>query len=70
MMSPEWCPDECGECNELGNCISCNDGLLLQSFECVEDCLDGFFKIGNTCSECPIECSECSSDTVNNLNFA
>lgn len=64
VMSPAWCPDECSECDELGNCLACDNEYVLQSFECVESCMDGFFKSEFECVECPIECSHCTSETV------
>ena len=63
-MSPGWCPAECGKCDELGNCLTCQNGLVLQSFECVDACMDGFYDSNGECFECPIECSHCNSKTV------
>ena len=66
-MSPGWCPAECGTCDELGNCLTCQNGLVLQSFECVDACMDGFYDSNGECFECPIECSHCNSKTVIHL---
>ena len=64
LMSPAWCPTECSKCDELGSCLECKDDFILQSFECVESCMEGFFEDDVGCRECPIECSQCSSLTV------
>jgi hypothetical protein len=55
------CPDECGKCNNVKDCTTCNDGFYLLDKECVPNCGPGFYvdKSSKTCRPCEKNCEVC-----------
>ena len=58
------CPTSCRTCDDLGSCLSCEPGSVLQNYECVEQCSDGLFERDGECHFCPINCDTCNSEHV------
>ena len=63
-LENQFCPAECRDCDELGNCLTCKDYKYLQLYDCVDQCSPGFYPDADQCLECPWSCESCSSADV------
>ena len=63
-LENQFCPAECRDCDELGNCLTCKDYKYLQLYDCVDQCSPGFYPEADQCLECPWSCESCSSADV------
>jgi len=65
------CYKNCEKCNKGGNetshnCISCKENKLLQEDKgnCIDNCLDGYYKDDKKCKNCNSNCKTCNNNST------
>ncbi|KAL4463539.1 hypothetical protein ABPG72_010881 [Tetrahymena utriculariae] len=60
------CDISCRTCDSIDNtkCLTCYNDRFLQSNKCVLQCDPGYYKQGQSCTQCNNNCNTCQSDTI------
>jgi proprotein convertase subtilisin/kexin type 5 len=63
------CPTACKTCDDLNNCSSCIDGMVLNKNKCVSKCDSGQTAVSGVCQDCQVtSCRSCDTSLTRCLD--